>query len=238
MRTFARLLIVSSLLFAAAAPLSAQTAVDPSGHWEGGLQAGPNVVNFELDLAKNAKGEFSGSFGQPEKGIRGLPISTVAVSGSTVRVVVKGGTDATTFQATLSADGKSMSGEATQAGASMPFMLTRKGDARLAAAPKNAAIGKELEGTWNGTLEVEGRQEHLVLKLANRPDGTAVGTIVDLDGSGVEIPIAITHKAPNVTIEVPMVGASYAAVLKAAELTGTWTQSSITLPVTFTRAAK
>ena len=80
----------------------------------------------------------------------------------------------------------------------------------------------------------------LVLKMANQPDGTATGTIVSLDGSGVEIPIAMTQKASNVTIDVASVGASYVGVLNAAgtELAGTWTQGPATLPLTFKRAAK
>jgi hypothetical protein len=233
------LILVASLLLLPAPPLLAQTAVDPSGHWEGAIQAQPNmVVNVEIDLAKNGKGELAGTFGQPDQRVKGLPISLVAVAGRSVRFVVKGGPDAATFVATLSADGKSMSGEAAQGGSSIPFSLTRTGDARFAPAPKNAAIGKELEGTWNGTLEVDGRQERLVLKMANQPDGTATGTILDIDGSGVEIPIAMTQQTSNVIIDVASVGGSYIAVLNAGtELVGTWKQGPIALPLTFRRAA-
>jgi hypothetical protein len=239
MRTFTRALLVAALLLVPASALRAQTAVDPSGHWEGAIQAQPNmVVKVEIDLAKNGKGEFAGTFGQPEQRVKGLPLSTVAVAGRSVRFVVKGGPDAATFVATLSADGKSMSGDAAQSGFSIPFSLTRTGDAQFAPAPKNAAIGKELEGTWNGTLEVNGRQERLVLKMANQPDGTATGTILDIDGSGVAIPIAMTQKAANVTIDVASVGGSYVAVLNAdTELVGTWTQGQAALPLTF-RLAK
>ena len=107
------------------------------------------------------------------------------------------------------------------------------------AAPKSAAIGKELEGTWNGAIEVGGKQERLVLKMANQADGGATGTIQDLDGSNVEIPIAITQKASNLTVEVVAVGASYVATLNAgAELVGTWNQGEVKLPVTFTRVTK
>jgi len=239
MRTFTRMLIVAALLLVPASSVRAQTAVDPSGHWEGAIQAQPNmVVKVEIDLAKNAKGELAGTFGQPEQRVKGLPLSTVAVASRSVRFVVKGGPDAATFVATLSADGKSMSGDVAQGGASIPFNLTRTGDARFAPAPKNAAIGKELEGTWNGTLEVGGRQERLVLKMANQPDGTATGTILDIDGSGVEIPIALTQTTSNVTIDVASVGGSYVAVLNAGtELVGTWKQGPMALPLTFRRAA-
>ena len=239
MRTSIRLLIAAALLLVPASSLRAQTAVDPSGHWEGTIQAPDMKVKVDIDLAKNGKGEFAGTFGQPEQGVKGLPLSTVAVEGGSVRFVVKGGPDPATFQGKLSADGASMSGDVAQAGYSIPFTLTRTGEARIAPVPKNAPIGKELEGTWNGALDVGEKPMRLVLNMSNQPDGTARGTIVSPDGSGVEVPIAITQKASNVTIDVVSVGASFAGVLNASgtELAGTWTQGTSSLPLTF-RLAK
>ena len=106
------------------------------------------------------------------------------------------------------------------------------------AAPKSAAIGTELEGTWNGTIEFQGKQERLVLKLINQADGSASGSVVDLDGSNVEIPVGITQKASAVTIEVTSVAASFVGTLSGANLAGTWNQGPVSLPVTFTRGAK
>ena len=239
MRPFTRLVLVVALLVVPAPFLIAQTSVDPSGHWEGTIQV-PNMdVKTEFDLAKNSKGELAGTFGQPAQGVKGLPLSTVSVEGRSVRIVVKGGPEAATFQGTLSADGKSISGDVTQGGFTIPFTLTRTGEARIAQAPKSAPIGKELEGTWRGTLDVNGTPMRLVVTMANRADGTAAGTIVSQDGSGVEIPIAMTQKASSVTIDVVQVGASFTGVLNAAgtELAGTWTQQSLSLPLTFRLAA-
>ena len=162
-----------------------------------------------------------------------------AVEGRAVRFVLKGGPEAATFQGMLSADGKSIAGEAVQGGHSVPFTLPRSGDAKIAAVPKNAPIGKDLEGTWNGTLDVNGAQMRLILKMANQPDGTASGTIISPDGSGVAIPIAMTQKVSDVTVDVPSVGASFVGVLNEArtELAGTWTQQGSALPLTF-RLAK
>jgi hypothetical protein len=119
----------------------------------------------------------------------------------------------------------------------VPFTLTRTGDATIPPAPKSAPIGKELEGTWKGALDVAGRQMRLVLTMTNQPDGTATGTIASPDGSGVDIPIAMTQKASDLSIEVATVGASFAGVLNAAgtELAGAWTQQGTSLPLTFRR---
>jgi hypothetical protein len=241
------LLLVASLLLVPAASLRAQEAVDPSGHWTGAIHvpafngAEARDIAIEVDLAKDASGALAGTFSQPAQDVKGVPLSKVSVEGRVVIFELKVRTGGGTFRGAVAADPTKLSGDFTTAegGYAIPFNLARTGDARVATAPKSEPIGKELEGTWNGTLEVEGKQERLVLKMSNQTDGTSAGTILDLDGSGVEIPIAVTQQTTNVTIEVVSVGASYVAMLNARnELVGTWTQGSIKLPLTFKRAAK
>jgi hypothetical protein len=244
MRLFTRLHLLAVLLLISAHFLMGQTPAGTTdqfaGHWEGTVQIPNMELKIEIDLAKNSKGEFAGTFGSPPQNLKGLPLSTVAIDGRSVRLVLKAGSEVSTFAGVLSADGKSIAGDASQGGQSAPFNLTRTGDAKIAAAPKSPPITKELEGTWNGTLDVGEKKMRLVIAMANHPDGTATGTIISLDGSGMEIPIAMTQKAANLTIDVPAVGASYVGVLNAAgtELAGTWTQGKIVLPLTFQRAAK
>ena len=244
MRTSSRLLLVASLLLLPSSFLLAQTAVDPSGHWTGAIHvpayngASAREIGIDVDIAKTAGGGLEATFGQPAQNIKGLPLGNVSLDGKTISFELKtngGGL----FKGTV-ADPKSISGEfiTTEGGYAIPFNLARTGDARIQAAPKSAAIGKELEGTWNGAVEFEGRTERLVLKLANRSDGTAAGTILDLDGSNVEIPIGMTQKAAKVTIEVPAVSASFTGVLSGSGMTGTWHQGTLTLPLNFTRAVK
>jgi hypothetical protein len=238
MKNFTGVLITAALLVVPASSLHAQTGADPSGHWEGAIQMQPNMeIKVEIDLAKNGKGELAGTFGQPAQQVKGIPLSAIAVEGRSVSFVVKGGPEAAKFQGTLSPDGQSISGDAAQGGYTVPFTLTRSGDARIAPAPKSAPIGKELEGSWNGTLDVNGVQMRLTLKMANQPDGTAMGTVVSVDGSGVEIPIAIAQKGSNVTVEVPSVAATFAGILQGTEMAGTWTQQGAAMPITF-RLAK
>ena len=246
MHPLTRLLVVASLwLVPPASPLLAQTAADPSGHWTGAIHvpafngAEAREVAVDIDLAKNDKGVLAGTFGQRAQNVK-MPLSNIAVDGRSISFELKATSGGGLFRGTF-ADAPAMSGEfvTSEGGYSVPFTLTLTGDAQIAAAPKSAPIGKELEGTWNATIEVNDKKERLVLKLANQPDGTATGTILDLDGSNVEIPIAVTQQTSNVTIDVASVGASYVGVLNAGtEVVGTWTQGAIALPLTFKRAAK
>lgn len=237
MRALTRTLIFASLFLLPARVLLAQAPVDPSGHWEGSIRV-PNMdVIIEIDLAKNATGQLAGTFAQPSEGVKALPLSSVVVDGRSLRLQLKTGSGGGTFSGIVSADGKSISGDFVMAegGYNVPFTLTRTGDAMMAPVPKSAPIAKELEGTWNGALEVEGRQMRLVLTMANQPDGTAIGTILSVDGSGVEIPVAMTQKGSTLTVDVPAVTGSFVGALNAAgtELAGTWSESTIALPVTF-----
>jgi hypothetical protein len=234
MRSHGRILLLGVVLLTPGSLAHAQGAADPSGHWEGTLKVPQMELKVEIDLARDSRGVVAGTFSQPAQGVKGLPLSSVTVEASAVRFVVKGGTEPATFDGVLSADGTSISGTVTQSGFTIPMNLSRTGDARIVPAPKSAPIAKELEGTWNGTLEINGVPMRLVVRMANRPDGTAAGTVVSPDGSGVEIPIGMVQKGSSLTIEVPSVGASYVGVLNAAgmELDGTWTQQGAAFPLT------
>jgi hypothetical protein len=238
MRARTRVLLVVSLLFTPAPASPAQAGSPATGHWVGVVDMGDVKLDIEIDLSRNAAGQFVATFGQPGQGVKGLPFREVTVNGRTVRLVLNAGEQPSTFDATVSEDGQTMTGEATQTGASAPFVLTRKGDARVVTVAASTPIAKALEGTWHATLDVGGRQQRLVLTLRNNADGTASGTVMSPDGSGVEIPVAIVQKGSDVTIDVPSVGASLTAVLNAAgtEISGTWKQSAMALPVTFRRA--
>ena len=238
MRSFRRTLLLGVLLTSGSLA-RAQGAADPSGHWEGTLKVPQMELTVEIDLARDSRGVFAGTFSQPAQGVKGLPLSSVTVEAPAVRFVVKGGTEPATFDGALSADGLSISGTVKQGGFTIPMNLSRTGDARIAPPPRSAPIAKALEGTWNGTLDVNGVPMRLVVKMVNQPDGTASGTVVSPDGSGVEIPIGIVQNGSSVTIDVASVGASYAAVLNpaATEMAGTWTQGPASFPLTL-RAAK
>jgi hypothetical protein len=244
MRTFTRTLSLTALLLAPSAPLFAQAAVDPSGHWTGAIHvpafngASPREVGIDIDLARNGKGELAGTFAQPAQSIKGLPLSKVSVDGKTVTFELKASSGGGIFRGTVA--GPAMTGEfiTTEGGYAVPFDLARTGDAKFEAAPKNAAIGKEFEGTWNGTIEFDGKKERLILKLANQPDGSAAGTILDLDGTNMEIPIGMTQNGAKLTIQIASANAVYSATLNGDELSGTLAQGGLTLPLVMKRAAK
>lgn len=233
MKTGHRTLLVAAAVLSSTTFLRAQS----NGHWQGTIHVPNQAIAVEIDLATNARGETRGTFSGVN--IKGYPLSDIVADGDALsfKLQVDGGG---AFSGKLSADGKVLSGEftANNGGYVLPFDLSRTGDAKFDAPAKSAPIGKELEGAWSGTLEVNGTSIRILLKMANQADGTSTGALANLDQGAVDIPVtAITQTGANVTIDVKVVNGSFAGAVNAAgtELTGTWSQGSFTAPLTFRR---
>ena len=144
--------------------LLAQSAADPSGHWQGAIQVPGMTVSLELDLVRNDNGTFIGTFSQPAQSIRGLPLSDVVVKDRSIRFAIKT-TGGGRFEGTLDDSGTSISGSFATNGFALPLELTRTGDGRIDAMPASAPIASALEGDWTGTLETGGRQARFLLRM-------------------------------------------------------------------------
>ena len=218
---------------------SAQTPAEPagSGHWEGAVTVQGKELRIEVDLLNKAS-NWVGTAAFPDMNAKGLVLSPITVQGEAVTFSVKGAPGDPTFKGTLSKDSKTLAGDFTQGPVSGTFTLAWKGEAKYEAPPKNAALGKEFEGAWEGTLEVSGMALRLTLNLTNQ-DGGATGMLVSIDQGGAQIPLSsIVQTGAHLKFTVPAVGGEYDGDLKDGQLTGTWTQGPGTLPLTFKRAAK
>jgi hypothetical protein len=214
----------------------AETTAGASGHWQGSIAAPDQDLAIEVDLAQNPKGEWMGSIDIPPQGLKGFPLSDVAVNGTAVGFAMKNVPGDPKFDGKLSADAKSISGAFTQGGADLTFSLKRTGDAVIEAPAKSTAIGKELEGLWEGALDANGKTLRLKLNLSNRPDGTATGIMISVDQGGGEIPITtITQTGSNLKLEVKTIQGSYDGDLTNGALVGHWMQRGATFPLTLKR---
>src|SRR5262245_60103605 len=102
------------LLLIVVSRAGAQGQASPSGHWEGTVQIPGMELMVEVDLQAKDKSTFAGTFSQPVQGVKGLPLSTVAVDGKSVRFVVRGGEAPATFEGLLSDDGTAITGKVEQ----------------------------------------------------------------------------------------------------------------------------
>jgi hypothetical protein len=225
-------------LLSIASPGRAQT-VDPSGHWVGGIKVQDKELALEVDLIRDGRGSFAGAVTIPSQNVDQMPLFNFVVEGDAVSFqIIKSAAGDNLFKGTMAPDGASISGVLTHDIYSMPYALRRSGAARIEPPAASTAISRELEGTWNGTLSVDGKMLRVTLKLANRPDGAAAGSIVSVDEGGAEFPITtITQKGSTLTLDVRLVAGLYngTANAGATELVGTLTEGGVALPLNFRR---
>ncbi|HEY7287239.1 MAG TPA: hypothetical protein VH497_17440 [Vicinamibacterales bacterium] len=225
-------IVASALLMVCASPLRAQTT-DPSGHWTGALEAQGQQFAFEIDIAKDAGGGFAGAVTIPVQHIKGLPLH-VGVEGKSIQFYARRDQ---VFRGELSADGKSITGEFAAEAMTLTYTLTRTGDATVPGPAKSPAVTKALEGVWTGVVEPGGRSAAVTLTIANHPDGTATGLLVNDSQGGLQLPVTIVQDASRVALSVTVLDGTFTGELSAAgELSGMWKEGEKAIPVTFTRA--
>jgi hypothetical protein len=238
MTTPTLLLLGWTLTLAAPGIAAAQAATGPGGHWEGSIQVPGQPLAIEVDLANKEAQQWVGTITIPVQNVKAFPLSDITVTGPAVAFAMKGVPGDPRFAGTLSADGKSIAGELSQGGGTIPFTLAWKGEAKIEEPSKSTEITKDVEGSWEGALNVNGTVLRLGLKLTNQPGG-ATGTLVSVDQGGVEIPItAITQTGSQLKFTITSINASYVGDLKDNQIAGTWTQGPGSLPLVFKRPAK
>lgn len=229
----ATLRLVAALLVSLS-PILAQVASGPTGHWEGAVKVPGQEFRIEIDLVRAGE-KWEGTITIPIQNVNGFPLSAITVRGDAVNFAMSGVPGNPQFKGTLSKDTKSLSGEFSQRGRTVPFALIRTGEGRIAPPARSTPLTKDLEGSWEGTMDRRDWISRFSLKLSTHPDGVATGTLVVVNPAGAaEIPIvAIVQTRSHLVVQT--VAGTYEGDVKDEQLTGTWTQGPETLPLVFKR---
>jgi hypothetical protein len=110
-----RIAVLITLAFSSAVTF-AQSATAPSGHWEGTIQIPAQELKVEVDLAGGGE-TWEGTISVPAQGLKAFPLSAISVQANSVSFAMKGIPGTPTFRGTVAADGKTMSGDFSQGGA-------------------------------------------------------------------------------------------------------------------------
>ena len=225
-------IIVFALLATSSA--HAQRPADPSGHWKGTIDIPGNAMDFEMDIARNARGDWIGTATSGIEHVT-LPLQMLALDGKQLTFWARADQP---FHGELSDSGNLVSGSATLSGYTLSFGMSRTGDAKIEPRPVSLAVGTDLDGVWRAVLSASGREFRFVLTIARQPDGTALAHEISVDEGGLLIYVVVTQNGRHVTVESQGVVTSFSGDLNAAgtEIAGTWTQGETTLPLTLTRA--
>lgn len=235
MSTFAR---AALLICALAAASLAQQSPRPAGHWDGTLSPPGRETHVAIDLDRNQKGEWIGTFSLPDAGTNDIPLRDITVQGAAVRFAVSGVPGDPKFDGKLSEDGNTLSGTFSGSGKEYPFELKRNGEAKVNLPAPSTPVSKEFEGEWQGMLHTDSSVLRLVIRISRAADGTAVGTFLSPDQANAEIPITtVTQKDRHLELQIRSIGAAYKGALNPAgtEINGEWSQNDATLPLAFIR---
>ena len=228
MQTRKAFLLIAVLLTAAAS----QAQEKLRGHWTGAVQLPGQSLAMEVDLDKTAGNTWAGSISIPAQNASGIPVDSISFADGKCSFRIKGVPGDPTFNGTIAADGKTMSGEFTQGGGTFPFKFTLAGDPKVSMEKASPPVAKEFLGNWEGAIEA-GQTLRVVLKLSNT-ETSSTAVLVTVDQGGTEIPVsAIDQKGAKLKLSIKMIGGTYDADINkdASELNGTWSQNGNDIPL-------
>jgi hypothetical protein len=142
--------------------------------------------------------------------------------------------------ARLGEDG-ALSGTYEQAGSTLHLSLKRVGEAQVDYPRQSTAIQKELEGSWEGALDIGAFKMRLGLKLANSDKGPATGQLLLLYAGDYAPSVDwISQERDNFELSVPAVNFGYEGRFDKAsdELRGVLRAGSLELPLVWRRSAQ
>jgi len=123
--TTAYRIIVAMILALSAAGLRAEPPAEwPAGDWTGTMQAGQQQLEIVYHLDAGADGGWTGSMDVPAQGAMGLPLKSVEISDTSIKISMPLPGDAT-YQGQWQAAEQRIDGRFSQAGQSFPLMLER-----------------------------------------------------------------------------------------------------------------
>jgi len=222
-------LYVVALSLGAAAIAHAQSI---DGDWQGTLPANGSMVRVVLHVKADDRGGLTASLDSPDQGATGIRVASVSVANATLKFDVPAAGAA--FEGKIDSAAERIVGTWSQGGGSTSLTF-----ARPPAASDKARVRKpsEIDGDWEGALNVGGTILRLVLHVVTYEDGMSA-TLDSPDQNARDIPVtSITRTGAIVQFELRQLQGSYRGTLDAARTTldGDWSQAGNSLPLIFKR---
>lgn len=231
----ADVVLARSLCGVGAAVLSASLVcaqAGPGGHWEGTLKGDRGDIEVSLDLAVNARSQWVASMGvRPD--VKGLVVTDVTVEGHSVRFTAVE-LMMTRFDLTLGSDGI-LKGTCSSRHGPLPVEFKRTGEANVELIPASPAVSKDLEGDWEGSLQMPNRAFRMVVHFRNQTDNTVMATIDTPDTEAMGLPLdKVKQTGRQVEFGIRVAHASFRGTLnqEGTELTGQFMHGSEGVPLT------
>ena len=225
---------VSCMLILAAATLWPSGAHGQSsnlvGTWEGSIRGPGTVQAVSVTIRIDGEGAFAGTADIPGQGAQLRPLINIEVRDQYVSFQVAGVPGNPLFDGALSVDGRTYSGNFSQASETFPFTLAKRTEAMEGPSSDTA----RLAGVWDGTLDAGALKLRFLLTVSESGGGVAM--TMETGAQDVrELDVTLTIQGDQVRLNVPALGAVYVGTLDAGgeTISGTWRQADARLPLTF-----
>jgi hypothetical protein len=231
MRTLIVVVLAYAALVRAAEPLEAR--------WDGTIQIPGNDLHVVIDLAKSGD-QWTGSAIVPGYGVKGAALTGIMLQEGRISFTLKGALGEPKFSGRLNPDG-SFAGEFQQSGNTAPFRLLKTGPAQVDPPRQGTAVGKELEGEWQGEMLLYGNKVKATLKLANQSTGAATAQFIVVGKRENILPVELVRQEGDwLVVDIPQYRMTFEARWRkdAKELAGTFAQGPMETPLVLQRAAK
>jgi hypothetical protein len=229
--------ILVALVLAAA---SLARAVEPlEGRWDGAVQIPGNQLHIVIDLAKSGA-QWTGSAIVPGYGVKGAPLTGILVQADGISFTLKGALGEPKFSGRINADG-SFAGDFLQSGNTAAFRLLKSGPPQVDPPRLSTAVGRELEGEWQGEMLLYGNKVKATLKLTNQASGAVKAQFIVVGKRENILPVELVRQEGDwLLVDVPQYRMTFEARWRkdAKELTGTFAQGPMETPLVLQRAAK
>ena len=149
---------------AASAPASVSSV---AGDWNGALNADGKTLRVVLHIASAKDGTITATLDSLDQGLFDIPVSSIALKESKLTFSVTALPVPGNYEGTVKTDGSGIDGTWTQG---QPITLNLARGAAIAGATK-PATPSDIDGTWAGTLSVNGSTLHILIKVANTTNG-------------------------------------------------------------------
>ncbi len=233
----ALLIISPTLAGAARAGDDAPRNEGVAGRWEGRLIVTPQIdLRVTLELTRANDGSLAGTWGSPDQGAKGLPLDGIAFTQGVLTFSAK--TAGATYKGKLTESKTEIAGEWSQGGNRLVLNFKRFDPSRVVV----TSIPKELEGTWQGKLKVNGGVElRLALVVAKGEDGVLTSKLASPDQGANDIPVSsVALKDDRLSFESKIIGAKFDGkrTERGMAFEGEFHQGGLSLPLELTKSDK
>jgi RNA polymerase sigma factor (sigma-70 family) len=210
---------------------------DLQGAWEGILGNGNVALHLTLKIAEPSPGTFQAQLADPDQGMMNLPANSLTYHAPNMHVQWDAFNAA--FDGEVNNQDDKLVGAWKQNGNKQPltFRRAQAGTTPVAEEQKDYGTGApdQIQGHWKGILSVKDITLHIVIHVAQMPDGSYSATMDSPDQGANGIPAsAVKFTFPNVRIGWKGIG-YYVGKLNAGKLSGSWNQGGAALPLRMER---